>query len=428
MEDFKPLIKNANFKYLWASQVLSQITINIMNFILLLRLFAETGSSIATSLLWVFYALPAILVGPFASAYVDMVDRRKMLVITNLLQSATIFMYAYSHRVSLFLLYGVVLLYSFLNQFYVPAEQASLPEVVKKKNLASANGLFFITQQTAIVFGFGIAGILEQAVGFDRSLYLCAGLLFLAFISVFFLPSLKTKEEMPKNFEKAFTKFFDRIYQGYLFIKDNKSILSPFLLLLALQVALAVIVVNLPVVATDVLKINLANTGLLLIVPAGIGAVVAALSVPRILNRGIRKKKVIEQALFLMSFSFFLLVFIVPEIRPHLIRIAVGTTATGLAGLSFVGTVIPAQTFLQEKTPGGLRGRVFGNFWFLVTIATIFPVIFSGAISELFGIRILLSLLVAFALMGALSFKRYGQQVLNEGALFFLNGNEEKKK
>lgn len=427
MGDFKPLLRNSNFKYLWTSQVLSQVTINVMNFLLLLRLFAETGSSIATSLLWVFYALPAILVGPFASAYVDMVDRRKMLVITNLLQAATIFAYAYSHRTSLFLLYGIVLLYSFFNQFYVPAEQASLPAVVKKENLAGANGLFFLTQQTAIVLGFGIAGILEQAIGYDKSLYLCSGLLFIAFVSVFFLPSLKTGDKMPKSFEKAFTKFFDRIYQGYLFIKDNKSILSPFLLLLALQVALAIIVVNLPVVATDLLRINLANTGLLLIVPAGVGAVISALSVPKILNRGVRKKKVIEQALFLMSFAFFLFVFLVPEIKPDNLRLISGIVATLLAGMSFVGTLIPAQTFLQEKTPGGLRGRVFGNFWFLVTIATIFPVIFSGAIAELFGIRILLSFLVAFALMGALSFKRYGNEVLKNGALFFLNGHDEKK-
>lgn len=427
MEDFKPLLKNANFKYLWASQVLSQVTINIMNFLLLLRLFAETGSSIATSLLWVFYALPAILVGPFASAYVDMVDRRKMLIITNLLQAATIFFYAYSHRPSLFLLYGIVLLYSFFNQFYVPAEQASVPSVVKKENLASANGLFFLTQQTAIIFGFGIAGILEQAIGFDKSLYLCSAMLFVAFVSVFFLPSLQTRDKFPKSFEKAFTKFFDRIFQGYLFIKDNKSILAPFVLLLALQVAMAIIVVNLPIIATDVLKISLSNTGLLLIVPAGIGAVASALTVPRILNRGVRKKKVIEQSLFLVSFAFFLFVFIVPEIGPDKVRVIVGIIATLLAGIAFVGTVIPAQTFLQEKTPGGLRGRVFGNFWFLVTIATIFPVIFSGAIAELFGIRILLSLLVAFALMGALSFKRYGQQVLSEGALFFLNGDENKK-
>ena len=60
MEDFKPLIKNTKFVHLWTSQILSQLTINIMNFLLLIRLFEHTGSTIATSLLWAAYALPAI--------------------------------------------------------------------------------------------------------------------------------------------------------------------------------------------------------------------------------------------------------------------------------------------------------------------------------------------------------------------------------
>lgn len=119
LTDYRPLSKNFKFLYLWASQILSQLTIYVMNFLLLLRLFEKTGSTIATSFLWVAYALPAILIGPFAAA---------------------------SHRTSLFLIYGVALAYSFLNQFYVPAELATLPSVVKKKVLPHANGLFFLTQ------------------------------------------------------------------------------------------------------------------------------------------------------------------------------------------------------------------------------------------------------------------------------------------
>jgi hypothetical protein len=37
--------------------------------------------------------------------------------------------------------------------------------------------------------------------------------------------------------------------------------------------------------------------------------------------------------------------------------------------------------------PGGMRGRVFGNFWFFVTVVSIFPTIFSGTIAEVLGIK-----------------------------------------
>ena len=79
MKDYKPLLKNFDFLKLWGSQVLSQLTIQIMNFVLILLLFTQTGSTIATSMLWVTVALPAILVGPFGAAASDMFNRRKLL-------------------------------------------------------------------------------------------------------------------------------------------------------------------------------------------------------------------------------------------------------------------------------------------------------------------------------------------------------------
>ncbi|MEK7113188.1 MAG: MFS transporter, partial [Patescibacteria group bacterium] len=224
VDEFKPLIRNSRFIHIWTSQILSQLTIHIMNFLLLIRLFAITGSTIATSLLWVAYALPAILIGPIAAASVDMVDRRKMLMITNLAQSLTIFTYAFLHETRFFLLYGIAFIYSLLNQFYVPAEAASIPSVVSKKYLAYANGLFFLTQQGALVLGFGVAGILNQVLGYTNSLYLCAAFLFVAFVSVSFLPQMKVEDEVPRGLEEAIIGFFTRISEGYYFIKEHRYV------------------------------------------------------------------------------------------------------------------------------------------------------------------------------------------------------------
>ncbi len=68
-------------------------------------------------------------------------------------------------------------------------------------------------------------------------------------------------------------------------------------------------------------------------------------------------------------------------------------------GLGFVGINIPTLTYLQEATPKDLRGRVFGNLWFFTTIATIFPVIFSGVFVEFFGLRSLLTILALSAIL-----------------------------
>jgi len=411
INEFKPVLKNRKFIYLWISQILSQITINLTNFVLLIRLFSNTGSTIATSLLWISYALPAILIGPVGAAVVDMVDRRLILMITNFLQSLVIFLYALTSPGRIFLLYGVTMAYAFLNQFYVPAEAASLPSVVDKKHLPSANGLFFMTQQGAIIIGFVLAGILNHFLGFTTTLLVSAFFLFIAFISVTFLPKIKPQVSIPQNFERGVIDFFGRILDGYNFIKENRNVLAPFTLLLGFQIALTTVLVNAPLIVVDIFKLSLSSGAIFIVSSAVLGAILGSIVFSRLLKSGVRKKVVIENSLLLLSLSFLFLTFLVSQLG-SILRILVGGSVIFLAGFSAIGIVIPAQTFLQEHTPGGLRGRVFGNFWFLSMIATVFPIIFSGAISELLGIRFLTFGLVSFTIALFFISRNFGQRFL----------------
>ena len=421
MQDFKSVISNHNFLYLWISQILSQLTINIMNFLLLTRLFTVTGSTIATSLLWVAYALPAIFFGPIGAASVDLISRRKTLMITNLLQAITVFGYILSRQPSIFILYFIVVLYSLFNQFYVPAESSLMPSVVSKKLFPHANSLFFITQQASLVLGFGAASILSSLIGFSGSLVLCSIFLFIAFVATAFLPETRPPKGVPEAFDKLLITFFTSIYEGYEFIKSHKSILFPLLLLMGMQVALAIVVVNLPVIASEILKVSVNYAGILIVVPAGVGAVIGSIVIPKILRARWRKKVIIEVSSALLSFGVFLIVFLIPLI-PIVLRIVLEPVFVILIGFGFVGATIPALTYLQEVTPLWLRGRVFGNLWFLVTIATIFPVIFSGFVAEFFGVKTLLVLLMTGTMFVFYYSKRNGQKLIAEQ---FENGKEK---
>lgn len=394
-----------NFYLLFISQILSQVTVNMMNFLLLARLFESTGSSIATSLLWVAYALPTIFFGPIGAGIVDLVSRRKMLVITNLLQAIVIFVYIFNHQYSIFLLFAVIVAYSFLNQFYVPAESASLPSLVSKTKLAKANSLFFLTQQLSLVVGFGFAGVIQKFIGFKGSLILCSGLLFVAAFSVYFLPNMNPTKKLPKNFEAILKTFFNHILEGYKFIKEKKTILYPLSLLFAAQVGLAIITANLPTIGKEILDVSMAYVGLLVVVPAGIGATIGSIFVTRMVKNKWRKKKIIDVSMAILGFATLALVFGGVISTPLLVV---------LVGLGFVGINIPTLTFLQEVTPEWLRGRVFGNLWFMITIATIFPIIFSGVISEFFGVKTLLAIMgVGVILILAFSL-RNGQKLIEE--------------
>ena len=387
-----------------------------MNFVFLIWLFDKTGSAISTSFLWVAFSIPAILVGPFASATVDLIDRRKILIATNLLQSLTIFLFALANQGNIFLLFEVVFIYSLLNQFYVPAENASLPSLLPKERLAQGNSLFFLTQQGSLVLGFGIAGFILALLGFEYTLFVCAFLLFIAFLSTLFLPRLTTGNIFPDSFESAVTGFFGKITEGYRFIKGERKVLTPFLLLMIFWVSIQVMIVAVTSIAKDLLRLSLNTAGIYILVPAGIGAIAGILILPRLIAKGWRKKKIIENCLGLIGIFLFLFTFIIPFL-PYSFRVISTFISFVIIGLAFVCVTIPSQTFLQESTPKELRGRVFGNFWFLVTVASVLPVIFSGSIIEVLGIRILLLIFSLISVSAYFLSRKFGDSFLNNGTM-----------
>ena len=412
IEEFKPVLRNRNFRFLWTSQILSQLSINIMNFIFLIKLFEITGSAISTSLLWVAYSLPAILFGPFAAGLVDLWDRRKILIITNFLQALTIFLFAIAGKENIFLLYEVVFVYSLLNQFYVPAEAASLPSLLPKEKLTQGNSLFFLTLQGSLVLGFAVAGLINHLLGFNNTLFLCSFFLFVAFISTTFLPRLTTGNKVPNRFEEAVSKFFSHVFGGYNFIKSERKVLTPVLLLIGLQVALQACIVEVPIIAKNLLSIPLNLAGLYLLVPAGIGAILGAVTLPKLIARGWRKKKVIDNSLLLIGIVLLAFTYIIP-ILPYWFKVILSFVSILSLGLFFFGVIVPAQTYLQEQTPKELRGRVFGNFWFLVTIASVLPVLFAGSIVEILGVKFFLFVISGISISIYFVSKKFGDRFLS---------------
>ena len=186
-QPFSRLLLQPNFKKLWVSQLLSQLTINLVNFSILTHIYGRTGSTIAVSLLWISYSLPALLIAPFAAGLVDRFSLRRLMVITNLLQAATVASYLLVGN-NIFLLYSLVFLYSSLDQLYLPSQQASIPWLVPKALFSAANGIFFLTQQASFLVGFGLGGVFLSLL--SRNVTIMLSSLFLAFaaFSVSLLP------------------------------------------------------------------------------------------------------------------------------------------------------------------------------------------------------------------------------------------------
>jgi predicted MFS family arabinose efflux permease len=105
------LLKNTNFLKIWSAQLLSQIASNLLNFALIIRIFdlaANTPfANISVSLLILSFGIPSIIFAVLAGAYVDHLDRKKVLVITNLLRAVLVLMFLLFEQ-NLFMVYGLV--------------------------------------------------------------------------------------------------------------------------------------------------------------------------------------------------------------------------------------------------------------------------------------------------------------------------------
>lgn len=400
MTEVTTLIKNRKFMHLWVSQIISQIVVNTLSFLMLIYLFEKTGSTIATSLVWLAYALPAIIFGPIASVTADLVDKRRALVTTLLAQAAIISVYALLYSRFIYLAYGVVFIYSLANQFYIPSEAASIPVLVNKKNLPFANSLFFVTVQLALACGFLLAGVSYEYLGLRNSLVLSALFLLLGASSVSLLPKLTPLEHIPRDFAGGIVKFFQELLEGYQFIKDTRRIFLPFFILIGLQVALSVVLITIPAIAENIVRVRPSLAGITIILPGAIGALITTWLVSRAISRGIPRRKVIEISLFCLSFVLILLGALVPNL-PFWLGRTLSVACFFVAGASYVGSLIPTLTHLQLATPKDKLGRVFGSIWFITTAATVVPVVFSATITEVFGVSLTVTLL---GLVGLVSF------------------------
>ena len=137
-----------------------------------------------------------------------------------------------------------------------------------------------------------------------------------------------------------------------------------------------------------------------MVVPASVGAISGGLLIPKLMKSGMRKIKIIKLSLFISAMAFLGFSLLI-KMLPYINSLALSMLLLYFLGAAFMGISVPAQTFLQEKTPGGYRGRVFGNFWFLVTILSVFPVILSGFITDILGIQSLM-LIIALAFIFSL--------------------------
>lgn len=414
------LLRNRAFLALWLAQVLSQIADNLLYFVLLVEVYRQSGSNTAVSGLVLVFTLPALTVGLLAGVLVDRVDKRQVLLFTNVARAAIagLFMVATSSLPSVFVL---GLLTSGVRQLFMPAEAATLPRLLPPRDLLAANSLFTLTFNASFIVGFAGAGPLLKLAG-SNSVFVVAALFFAVGGALCWtLPTIapEAQEDLPPSALERSRLVLRELLDGWAFLRSGPDILRVMLQLAFAWSLSGVTAAIAPGYASTVLGLS-EEDAYFLVLPAGIGVVVGSLLVGRYGARFDRTMLIAGGllgtglAIVLLATYRRLVVDILLPVPPRLLPdfhpgglsgflVAVMVFA-GMLGLANAATVIPANTTIQEGTPDDLRGRVFSVLNALGNLGSTLPVLVVGVLADLMGVgALMLAIGIGVLAIGALS-------------------------
>ena len=159
---------NRNFRLLFIGQAVSQLGDwfnSVAVFALLLDL---TGSATAVAWMMIVQFLPMAIVGPLAGVVVDRVDRRRLMVATDIIRGVLVLgLLLVRTRERVWLAYVVMALTVTGSAFFEPARTATIPNVTSKDELIPANALSSATWAAMLAVGASIGGLVTAVAGRD---------------------------------------------------------------------------------------------------------------------------------------------------------------------------------------------------------------------------------------------------------------------
>jgi predicted MFS family arabinose efflux permease len=393
------VLKNKNFLALWGGQVFSQLADKV--YLVLMIAIIETqfqakGQTISgwVSAIMMANTIPAILFGSFAGVYVDRWRKKQVLVVTNVLRgllvlAVPIFLWIAHGRIIAQLPLGFELLIlitftvSTLGQFFAPAEQAVISNIVEKRDLLSANSLYTTTTMGALVVGFAVGEPLlgfADKVGMGFGLGLNVGKELLVGLSytiagVLLLLLKNNEQKRDANIEEP--HILDDLKEGIRYLQANRSIRVALIQLVTLYAVFASITILAIRLAEILPEIKASQFGFLLAtggIGMGLGAVVLSFA---------RKWFTPAKLAFFGSIG----------IAVGLGGMAISThslwqtiLSITLIGVFWANVAIPMQTVVQSETPPEMRGKVFGLQNNATNIACSLPLALTGIAESVFGV------------------------------------------
>jgi len=174
------LRRNRSYRSLWLAQVISEVGDYFNNVAVFSLALKATGSGLVVSAVMLARAIPAVLAGPVAGVILDRYDRKRIMILSDLVRAviAAAFIFTIQQR-GPGLLYLLSALLMFASPFFTSGRAAILPTIASREHLHTANALTQTTQWATITVGTMLGGFATAGLGY-RWAFLLNAVSFLA--------------------------------------------------------------------------------------------------------------------------------------------------------------------------------------------------------------------------------------------------------
>lgn len=385
---FRDVLKNKNFLLLWLGQVISNFGDRLNQMALVALVYQRSpGSAIALAKLISFTIIPVFLIGPIAGAWVDRLNRRNVMIISDILRGILVL------SIPLFialnqplLIYLVVFLTFSVSRFFIPSKMAIIPDLVSRDKLLVANTLSDTTQMIGSVIGLVVAGIIVNSryIGAIGGFYIDAVTFFISaglIAMIIQREFIKGVREDIKTTKMAFESSIRRtvleeVKEGLKYLarfRDMHFIIKIYFLFMAAVGAASCVVI---VFVQETFGTATRDLGLLAMFLAGglfLGTVVYGRFGQRIEKRKMILLSFITSGMALILFTFFV------RRYPSLF---IAVVLSGAVGIGVSPIMVSTNTLTHETIPEEARGRIFSSLEAVIHLAFLVSMFLAAYLSK----------------------------------------------
>ncbi len=374
------VLRQRNFSLLWFGQLVSIAGDWVLFIALPFYVYDLTGSALATGGMFIASTLPRVLLGSVAGVFVDRWDRKRTMIAADLLRAVLVLALLGVRSVDeLWLVYLVGLLQAALSQFFVPAKNAIVPNLVSADDLVPANSLNSLGESVARLLAPPLGGALFAWLGlpssviFDSASFLFSALL-LALIS---MPSVaRPAVQAANNLAHIWVSFWREWIDGLRVMSRDRTISILFLVMAIAMIGEGLLDVLLIPFVERVMHGDSLTLGWFMSAQAigsllggsVIGSLGKRISGQRLVMIGCLGWGVFDFVIFnTASFALALVVFVI-------------------VGIPLVGLMVSTNALLQANAGDAYRGRIFGALGTTIALMTMTGMAISSLCGDRLGI------------------------------------------